>query len=68
LYLFWHADIFAKLFFWVHNKEKFHQHFEAGFRWLKNPVDAGKVSINLLQKIIEILFHVLFLIEIFEKL
>jgi len=52
----------------VHNKEKFHQHFEAGFRWLKNPVDAGKVSINLLQKIIEILFHVLFLIEIFEKL
>jgi len=34
----------------------------------KNPVDAGKVSMNLLQKIIEIFFYVLFLIEIFEKL
>jgi hypothetical protein len=38
-----------------------------GFRWLKNPVDAGKVSMNLLQKIIEIFFYVMFLIEIFEK-
>jgi hypothetical protein len=68
LYLFWHADIFAKLFFWIHNKENSFNILKLVLDGKKNAVDAGKVSMNLLQKIIEIFFFVLLLIEIFEKL
>jgi hypothetical protein len=68
LYLFWHADIFAKLFFWIHNKENSFNILKLVLDGKKTAVDAGKVSMNLLQKIIEIFFFVLLLIEIFEKL
>jgi hypothetical protein len=68
LYLFWHADIFAKLFFWIHNKENSFNILKLVLDGKKNAVDAGKVSMNLLQKIIEIFFFVLLLIENFEKL